>query len=107
MNKWFPGPITKTSTFYDQQKLICPLFQTNETINYGNFVVQPGTSLIEASVPSNAITLSFTEWNQMSDSAGISRLYGGIHAETANESSKDAAVQVDTYINSTWNIQTN
>ncbi len=106
MNKWFGTSITKTSTFYDQQKLICPLFQTNETINYGDFVVEPGTSQIEATVPSTAITLSFTDWNQMADSAGISRLYGGIHAETANQSSKDTAVQVDTYINSTWDIQT-
>lgn len=106
MNKWFGTTITKTPVFYDQQKLICPLFKTNETINYGDFLVKPGTSQIQVTVPSSAITLSFTEWNQMSDSAGISRLYGGIHAETANQSSKDAAVQVDTYINSTWDIQT-
>jgi hypothetical protein len=106
MNKWFGTTIIKTSVLYDQQKLICPLFKTNETINYGDFVVKPGTSQIQSTVPSTTITLSFTEWNQMSDSAGISRLYGGIHAETANQSSKDTAVQVDTYINSTWDIQT-
>jgi hypothetical protein len=106
MNKWFGTTITKTSTFYDRQQLICPLFKTNETINYGDFLVKPGTSQIQSTVPSTAITLSFTEWNQISDSAGISRLYGGIHAETANQSSKDTAVQVDTYINSTWDIQT-
>ena len=106
MNKWFPGPITKTPTFYDQQLLICPLFKTNETIAYGDFLVEQGSSLIESSVPASAITLSFSTWDQISDSAGISRLYGGIHAETANQSSKDTAVQVDTYINSTWDIQT-
>lgn len=106
MNKWFGPIITKTLTFYDQQKLICPLFQTNETINYGDFLVKSGTSLIESSVPSNNIILSFSSWNQIADQAGISRLYGGIHAITAHTSSQQTAVQVDTYINSTWNIQT-
>jgi hypothetical protein len=105
MNKWFTTQITKTSTFYDQQKLICPLFQTNQTNYYGDFIVPTGSSNIQSSVPSLPITLSFTAWNQMADSAGISRLYGGIHCVSAHSSSQQTAVEVDSYINSTWNIQ--
>ena len=106
MNKWFGENIIKTAISYDQQKLICPLFSTSQTTLYGDFTVPSGTSQIQTGVPALPITLSFETWEEMSDSAGISRLYGGIHAETANESSKNTAVQVDTFINSTWNIST-
>lgn len=106
MNKWFDKNIIKSTIAYDQQKLICPLFVTSQVTQYGEFTAPIGSSQIQSTVPSVPVTLLFTTWDQISDSAGISRLYGGIHAETANESSKNTAVQVDTYINSTWNIQT-
>lgn len=106
MNKWFDANITKTSIAYDQQKLICPIFANSQITLYGDFTAPVGSSRIQSTVPSMPVTLSFTTWDQISDSAGISRLYGGIHAESANESSKNTAVQVDIYINSTWNIQT-
>jgi hypothetical protein len=105
MNKWFGQNIVKSTIAYDQQKLICPLFATSQVIRYGDFTAPARSSLIQSSVPSVPVTLSFNTWDELSDSAGISRLYGGIHAETANESSKNTAIQVDTYINSTWNIQ--
>jgi hypothetical protein len=107
MNKWFGTNITKTSTYYDQQVLISPLFATNQTNSYGEFTVSAGTSLIQAGVvPAAPVSLSFSTWNDIADQAGISRLYGGIHALTANESSQQTAVAVDGFINSTWNIQT-
>jgi hypothetical protein len=105
MTKWFGTNINKTTIAYDQQKLICPLFVNSQTTVYGNFTVPSGSSLIQSSVPAVPITLSFNTWDEMSDSAGISRLYGGIHAETANESSKQTAIEVDRYINSIWNIK--
>ncbi len=107
MNKWFGLNIIKSTIAYDQQKLICPLFVQSQVTQYGDFTIPTKSSLIQSSVPNVPITLSFRTWDEMSDSAGISRLYGGIHAETANEKSKETAVQVNSYINSTWNIQTN
>jgi hypothetical protein len=41
----------------------------------------------------------------MADSAGMSRLYGGIHAIAAHSNSQTVAMEVDGYINSTWNIR--
>jgi hypothetical protein len=107
MNKWFGQNITKNNTFYDAQTLICPLFSTNQTGTYGSFVISPGKSTIQpGSVPSSQVTLSFNKWNDMADQAGVSRLYGGIHCISAHNSSQQTAVAVDSYINSTWNIQT-
>lgn len=107
MNKWFGDNITKQSVFYDGLNLICPLFPTSSNGTYGDFIVSAGKSLIQPSVvPSSPLTLSFNTWNDMADSAGMSRLYGGIHCITAHNSSQQTAIEVDGYINSTWNIQT-
>lgn len=107
MNKWFSENITKNSVYYDGETMISPLFKSNETASYGNFTVSAGKSTIQPGVtPSSAITLSFSKWNDMADQAGLSRLYGGIHALTAHQSSQTTAVEVDGYINATWNIQT-
>jgi hypothetical protein len=106
MNKWFGTNITKTSTYYDQQILISPLFTTNQTKSYGDFTVAAGSSLVQAGVvPAADVSISFSTWNDIADQAGISRLYGGIHALKAHASSQQTAVAVDGIINSTWNIQ--
>jgi len=107
MNKWFGTNITKTSTYYDQQMLISPLFATNQTKSYGDFTVAAGSSLVQVGVvPAATVSLSFSTWNDIADQAGISRLYGGIHALKAHTSSQLTAIAVDGIINSTWNIQT-
>jgi hypothetical protein len=107
MNKWFGNSITKNSTFYDKETLICPLFDVNQTSIYGDFIISAGVSDIQPSVvPSSPVTLSFNQWDEIADQAGMSRLYGGIHCITAHTSSQQTAVEVDNYINSTWNIQT-
>jgi hypothetical protein len=41
----------------------------------------------------------------MADSAGYSRIFGGIHAISAHRGSQTTAVEVDGFINSTWNIR--
>jgi hypothetical protein len=107
MYKWFGSTITKRSIMYDKQTLISPLFTMDQNTTYGTFVVPIGASEVQpGTVPSTPITLSFDTWDDMADSAGMSRLYGGIHALTAHTSSQSSAIQVDGYINSTWNILT-
>lgn len=106
MNKWFGENIEKKSVFYDGLELICPVFKTGISGTFGDFTISVGKSNIQANVPSAPVTLSFSTWNDMADSAGISRLYGGIHCSSANTVSSDVAELVDGYINSAWNIQT-
>jgi hypothetical protein len=107
MNKWFGNNIAKQAVFYDGINLICPLFPSSYNGIYGNFVVNAGKSSIQPLiVPSSPLTISFNTWDDMADSAGMSRLYGGIHCITAHSSSQQTAIEVDGYINSTWDIQT-
>lgn len=106
MSKWFGANIVKNIVYYDLQTLFCPMFTSNQKLYYGDFMINPGTSTVEPGVaPTHHVTLSFNTWNEMADSAGMSRLYGGIHALSAHSNSQTTAVEVDGYINSTWNIR--
>ena len=107
MNKWFGSTIHARPITYDGQTLFSPLFSTNQTTTFGTFTVPAGSSTVEPVFsPSVPVTLTFTTWDDMADSAGMSRLYGGIHCASAHYASQATAVQVDGYINSTWNIAT-
>jgi len=105
MSKWFGNTIMKNPITYDKLSLMAPFFTGSQTINYGDFVVGVGSSPIEPGiVPAAPVRLSFTVWDDMATSAGMSRLYGGIHTLAAHTGAQTVAVQVDSYINSTWNI---
>jgi hypothetical protein len=107
MEKWFGPNIVKKETFYDKQTLISPLFATNATSVYGNYRVASGASLIQPGiVPASNLMLSFTTWEELANSAGMSRLYGGIHCITAHDGSQQVAREVNTIINQRWDIQT-
>jgi len=103
MTKWFGPTITKNDVSYDNVRLMSPLKIASAAV-YGDFIVSPASSVIQPTVPVTPITLSFNTWDDIANSAGMSRLYGGIHTITAHTASQTVAVQVDGYINSTWNI---
>ena len=107
MNKWFGETIQHVPMIYDNQPLISKLFPLNNATSYGSFAVNAGASTVQPGiVPSAPITISFETWDDISTSAGISRLYGGIHALSAHQASQTAAVEVDGAIQTTWNILT-
>jgi len=107
MNKWFSDSIVKNNTFYDNQTLLSPLFKENQNAQFGTLTINKGASEIQPDlVPNTPINLSFNTWDDVADQAGISRLYGGIHALTAHTSSQTAATAVHNLIQQTWNIRT-
>jgi len=103
MTKWFGPTIVKNELIYDNVQLMSPLC-SNQLSSFGDFFIPSGTSSIQPSVPHSPITLSFNNWIDIADSAGMSRLYGGIHTISAHTASQTIAYEVDTYINSSWNI---
>ena len=106
MNKWFGSLIVKNTITYDNLRLFSPLFAQTQTIAFGDFIIPMGSSLVEPNVaPSTPITFSFATWNDMAESSGMSRLYGGIHCLSAHTTSQTTAIEVDAFINSAWNIQ--
>ena len=105
MTKWFGSTITKNLITYDLQTLYSTAFTTNQTGAFGDFILPAGSSGVEPGVtPAAPVVLSFSTWQDMADQAGMSRLYGGIHAITAHYASQTTATAVDGYIANTWNI---
>jgi hypothetical protein len=108
MNKWFPipynGTFIKNRVNYDNLRLMAPLFNSTQSASYGDFLIPAGSSTIEPNVPKNAESLVFNTWDEMAESAGMSRLYGGIHTLVAHTASQTVAIEVDAYINTVWDI---
>jgi len=110
MTKWFGSTITKNVVSYDNLQWMAPLFPSMASTMqqpYGDFVILAGSSLVQPGVvPAAPVTLSFQTWDDVALSAGMSRLYGGIHTMTAHTGAQTVAVLVDGYVNSTWSIRT-
>lgn len=105
MTKWFGSTIIKNTVAYDNLQLMSPVFNGTQAAPYGNFVVSPGSSVIQpGQTPALPLTLSFATWDEMANSAGMSRLYGGIHTIAAHTAAQTVAVQVDGFITNSWNI---
>ncbi len=105
MTKWFGAEITKNFISYDMETLFCPSLTPNESGLFGDFVIGAGSSLVEPGVaPSAPVFLSYSNWDDMANQAGMSRLYGGIHTANAHYASQTTAMAVDGFINSTWGI---
>jgi hypothetical protein len=91
MTDWFGPSIPSVAGNFSNITLISPILQS-QTGNFGSFTVNTGRSQIQPSVvPAAPVTLTWTTWQQMSDSAGISRQYGGIHCASANTGGKVVA----------------
>ena len=107
MNKWFTPNIPQFNITYDKLYIMSPMFPENQTGQFGSFIIAQGKSDTEPGVvPRTPLTLSWNTWEQISESSGESRFYGGIHAATAHTASKTTAEAVDAKINSTWAINT-
>ena len=106
MTKWFGAAIQPLPLTYQGESLFCPSIRTDETTTFGTFTIPARSSLVQATVPSQPVTLTFATWEDMAAQAGISRLYGGIHAVSAHLASQTIAEAVDALIQSSWNICT-
>ena len=72
---------------------------------FGTFVFGVGASLIQSGVvPAAPVTLSWSSWDEMAESAGISRKYGGIHATSAHTGSVAAANVLHTVLGERFRI---
>ena len=49
-----------------------------------DIIVLPDSSNIEPNVPHEYVLLNFKTWDELSESAGVSRIYGGIHYPSSN-----------------------
>ena len=108
MDSWFGGAVPPVGMSRDDLWLLSPLFkQTDGTSQGGIGEVQiaSGRSLVQVgAVPAASVTLSWNTWQAIADSAGISRLYGGIHCISAHQGSQALANEAHERIDGVWGI---
>jgi hypothetical protein len=103
MTKWFGPNIPNNTVSYSNLGILCPMFTTNQTMPYGSFTTAAGTSEIQPGVvPAAPLTLSWSTWQSMANSAGLSRQYGGIHCISADLGSKAAANALTPIVQAAW-----
>ena len=87
MAQWFGDTIRTDGTvaLTDIQLITPDLSGTQQTQPFGSVVFPSGSSLVQPTVvPAAPTTVAFTTWSSMAESAGLSRQYGGIHAQSAH-----------------------
>jgi hypothetical protein len=108
MDSWFGGAVPPVGMSRDDLWLLSPLFkQTDGTSQggIGDVQIASGRSLVQVgAVPAASVTLSWNTWQAIADSAGISRLYGGIHCISAHQGSQALANEAHERIDGVWGI---
>ena len=108
MTKWFGKDIPKTSRIYRcNLGLISPMLASTHSLEFPTFIMPAHGSQIQpgGTVPAADVSLTWTRWQDMADSAGISRKYGGIHATSAHVGSQALGRALHSRIDYLWNIQ--
>jgi hypothetical protein len=107
MTKWFGSSIPSTTprTVSDMNLLSKIFTGVNQTTSFGSYTIPAGVSEIQSGiVPASPITLTWSTWQDMATSAGVSRQYGGIHCVSANTGSQVVANNLLGYVNTNWGI---
>jgi membrane-associated phospholipid phosphatase len=107
MNAWFSSSIPTTSINASDLNLLSPMYTGLGTlrISLSNIPVKARTSLIQTGlVPTSDVHLAWSVWQDIADSAGVSRQYGGIHAASADLGGKAVANTAFPLITSRWAI---
>jgi hypothetical protein len=105
MRSWFGDVIPATRISKTDLALLSPAFtgSENQIGTVGEYIFPSGKSQIQSGiVPSSDIQLTWTTWQEMADSAGMSRLYGGIHCLSAHTSSQAIANALHADLDVVW-----
>jgi hypothetical protein len=105
MTAWFGSALPSTQFTLTDAETVAPVLQNGTIVTLGYWPVAAGASEIQPGVvPAAPLTLTFSSWQDLADSAGISRLYGGIHAQSANLGGKSLANALTPAVTNAWGI---
>jgi hypothetical protein len=107
MNAWFSPTIPTNTINASNLYLLSPMYNGlgSLSIKISEIPVKARTSLIQIGVvPASDVTLTWSVWQDIADSAGVSRQYGGIHAVSANLGGQAVANTAFPIITSRWAI---
>ncbi len=106
MVDWFGGSLPDGEFVASDATLLSPLFIGQvPTMSLKRVVVPAGTSEIQpGAVPAAPVALTFDTWQDIAEQAGVSRQYGGIHAQSAHLGGQAVANGLHTAVKAAWAI---
>lgn len=109
MGGWFGATVPAAgSVARSDLWLLSPLFKQADgavATSFGEVRVPAERSRVQVGVvPAAPVTLSWNTWQDMANSAGTSRLYGGIHCLSAHQGSQALANEAHERIDDVWGI---
>lgn len=105
MTNWFGQDIPTTQVNRGDMTFISAIYSgaAQQIGAYNTITFPAGASAIQPSqVPAQAVELAWSTWQDLANSAGLSRLYGGIHCMSAHTSSQAIARKLDAMIQAVW-----
>jgi membrane-associated phospholipid phosphatase len=106
MTLWFGATLPSESFTTTTATFVAPVLPSIATLSLRSFPIQQGASDIQPGiVPATPLTLTFGTWQDMAESAGLSRQYGGIHCQSAHLGGQVVANGVTAAVRSAWDIQ--
>ncbi len=107
MNKFFGPEIAnmELKITSDELKLLSPLYKnySGTPLDLSLIMIDSKCSNIDKSLPTEPVYLVFNTWDEMAESAGISRIFGGIHYMSSNIISLDIGRQIGKLIDDKFN----
>ena len=104
MSAWFGNTIPTNDIVMSDLNLLSPIFSGTYVNKLTDITVPARSSRIQGIVPATDQHLTWTTWQEIADSAGVSRQYGGIHAVSADLGGKSVANSIFPLITSSWAI---
>ena len=105
MTDWFGATVPSQIFSPINARAVSPIYQTSPAFRLDQVPIPATSSEIQPTLPPTPLTLPFTTWQDMADQAGISRQYGGIHAQSAHLGGQSVANGIAPLIASAWAIQ--
>ena len=71
----------------EEMLMLSPIFSSMDIkcMDLTEIIIKPDSSKIQSNVPNEYVGLQFETWEDMAESAGVSRIYGGIHYPSSNK----------------------
>ena len=109
ITKFFGSDISELNVTINSEelKLLSPLFKNfvGKPMYLSQIIIESNSSSIETNILSEQVYLKFNTWDEMAESAGMSRIYGGIHYISSNLISLDVGKKVSLLVNNKFNCE--
>ncbi len=106
MIDWFSESIPSKQITVSDLHLLSPIYHGEMNIRLTEIPIQAKSSEIEpGAVPASDLVLRWSTWQELAESAGVSRQYGGIHAASAHTGGQLVSNTLHPILKRAWNIR--